>query len=1138
MPAGAFSVPTLGQTLGHYRLVEHIGEGGMGVVYRAHDQRLDRSVALKVLPAGTLANEAARKRFRKEALALAKLNHPSIESVYDFDTQEGVDFLVMEYIPGVTLRDKLAVGPLPEKEVAHLGWQLAEGLASAHEQGVIHRDLKPGNLRLTPEGRLKILDFGLAKLVRPLGEATTIESMTETSSAAGTLPYMAPEQLLGEDVDARTDIYAAGTVLYEMATGQRPFHQELVAAVVDHILHQPPPLPSTINRCVSPSLETILLKALEKDPANRYQSAKELLVDLRRLAAAAATSVAVRPRREAVRFWRVGVACVTFLTLVATLTALNVGGLQDWFRQRIWPGSSNRIPIAVLPFVNKTGDDQLEKFRDVLTQTLVGDLIGSQDVSVLPYERLTEITGSMEKNGKDIYRPDSIRVVADWSNAQFMVVPTMFRVGTTMSVSAEIRNARSGETIANLKVDRTLSGSGVEPFYNAVEDLSRKIQKYFQTAGLGSKPPPRPASYRPKTVTATSCFYDGKNAVAGGNYAQALNDFRCAVREDQEYALAYAWIGQVYGLLGDDSKALEASEKAAKKISAQTPLADVYFIQANLSERKYDYPAATEKYLELIRFAPDDPVWLDNLASVYEREGKIQMAVASETDALRKDPKYIAAYQRLASLYSQSRDWNRALDHALKAVNLSRSLGNAEAEAGALCALGTTRWYRGEYQQARENLLSALLIFGKLENERGIARANKLLGDTYFSEWKYKEALDSYQKVLSRSGEIRDNRIVAVALMNSGAIYHTMGKYAEAMDYYQQSLQVAERFHVDRRSAETMSNLGSLLIERGPDPTEGLKRIQRALSFFEATGVQDWEAFAHTLIGKFHCNAGHHLQGMDQLRRSYAIASAAEDKSELARAAYNMARCQFFQDQYSLARDSLNQALDLYRNRDSKRDLALAQILAGRIDLRLGEFDKARVTLTTAVGDAEKNHFNDLLPEGYSALGELAYHQVRNDEARKNFERSVGLGTGALPDASSVEAKSYLGLLLAQKGKIPQGLADCQASLDYAEKMGRADLRNRGRLHLARVYLSQNSYVRAIEVLGEMPSQDEQSLGLDMLAQVWDVQSQALKGLGKTGEAERAYEKAREAARKLARTIPESGREALSARADIRSLLR
>jgi serine/threonine-protein kinase len=280
----------IGKTLSHYRIVEKVGAGGMGEVYRARDERLERDVALKVLPAGTLADEQARKRFRKEALTLSKLNHPHIATIFDFDTHDGVDFLAMEHVAGETLADRLTQASLPEKEIARLGAQIADALQEAHEQGVVHRDLKPGNIKLTAKGQAKILDFGIAKLLKPVQEATT-KSFTGTQALAGTLPYMSPEQLRADPVDARSDLYSFGVVLYEMATGQRPFQQKLSTALSDAILHELPPVPRTLNHRLSPVLENTLLKCLEKEPDSRYQSAKELAVDLRRLGAPQAARV-------------------------------------------------------------------------------------------------------------------------------------------------------------------------------------------------------------------------------------------------------------------------------------------------------------------------------------------------------------------------------------------------------------------------------------------------------------------------------------------------------------------------------------------------------------------------------------------------------------------------------------------------------------------------------------------------------------------------------------------------------------------------------------------------------------------------------------------------------------------------------
>ena len=221
----------VGQTISHYRVREKIGAGGMGVVYLAYDERLEREVALKVLPEGTLADEASRKRFRREALTLSRLNHPNVATIFDFDSEKGSDFLVTEFIAGRTLDEKLSDGPLPPNEVVTLGIQLAQGLAAAHAEGVVHRDLKPANMRFTPDGRLKILDFGLAELVKLETELSRTASMTASQQISGTLPYMAPEQLRGEPTDVRSDIWAAGAVLYEMVTGKSALSREQRAVV-------------------------------------------------------------------------------------------------------------------------------------------------------------------------------------------------------------------------------------------------------------------------------------------------------------------------------------------------------------------------------------------------------------------------------------------------------------------------------------------------------------------------------------------------------------------------------------------------------------------------------------------------------------------------------------------------------------------------------------------------------------------------------------------------------------------------------------------------------------------------------------------------------------------------------------------
>jgi len=263
------SLPTFspGDELGHYRLSEKIGSGGQGEVWRARDERFDRDVAVKILPPNVLNNESARERFRREARAVGRLNHPNVATAHDFDDKP-VDYLVTEYVAGTGLDQKLAGGALPEDTVITLGIQLASGLEAAHRQGIIHRDLKPGNLRINEEGNLKILDFGLAEIVDPSTDIASLVTVTLNMTLTGTLPYMAPEQFSGVS-DQRTDLWSAGAVLYEMATGKLPFPETQLQKLKDAILHKDPVPPSAMNPNISQGLEQTILRCLRKDAGKR-----------------------------------------------------------------------------------------------------------------------------------------------------------------------------------------------------------------------------------------------------------------------------------------------------------------------------------------------------------------------------------------------------------------------------------------------------------------------------------------------------------------------------------------------------------------------------------------------------------------------------------------------------------------------------------------------------------------------------------------------------------------------------------------------------------------------------------------------------------------------------------------------------
>ena len=361
----------VGRTLGHYRIGEPLGAGGMGVVYRARDTRLERDVAIKVLHAATLGDDAARARFRKEALALARLNHPHIGTVFDFNTEHGVDFLVMELVSGESLDRKIAGRPLPEKEVIALGIQIASALEDAHEQRIIHRDLKPGNILVTPRGHAKVLDFGLARLLRPEAEADVTASLSETHAVAGTLPYMAPEQLRAQPADARSDIWALGVVLYEMAAGARPFKGHSGFELSAAILHEaPPPLPAR----VAAPLRAVIERCLEKDPGRRYQRAGEVRAALETIHAGAGAASPAVARRDTVAWRRWALAPLAAVLLIA-----------GFFAWQAWRTPESTEPLRAVSLTTLPGVELYPSFSPDGSQiafTWAGPNQDNQDIYV------------------------------------------------------------------------------------------------------------------------------------------------------------------------------------------------------------------------------------------------------------------------------------------------------------------------------------------------------------------------------------------------------------------------------------------------------------------------------------------------------------------------------------------------------------------------------------------------------------------------------------------------------------------------------------------------------------------------------------------------------------------------------------
>ncbi len=612
----------IGRVLGHYRILDRIGAGGMGEVYRARDSRLERDVALKILPADRLADETVRRRFRKEAHALSRLSHPHIATVHDFDSQDGVDFLVMELIRGEGLEEKLRSGPLPEKEVLRLGAQLARGLLAAHEHGVVHRDLKPSNLCLTEDGLLKILDFGLARVEAPVSDTS---GPTETAEPAivGTVPYMAPEQIWGRGVDPRTDIYAAGNVLYEMATGEHPFAEAHGPLLTDAILHQAPSSPRQLEPQLSPGLEFVILKALEKEPERRYQSAKDLLLDLERLAAPSV--ITASPARPRLRRWAV-------IAAAAALLALALGGAAAWRLLR----TARDAPIAslaVLPLTDFSADTGQEFFVDGMTDALIAGLAQIKALKVISRTSVMQY-----KEGK---KP--LPQIARELGVEGIIEGSVTRSGGRVRITAQLIDARQ---------DRHLWASSYEREMTDVLALqSEVVRAIADEIRVQVAPEERERLNTARTVDpeAYEAYLKGRffwNKATAPAVERSIEYFRDAIEKDPKNAAAYVALVEAYSLLRQMAALPQAEvaskqrEAALRALEIDDNLAEGHVALANVKvDIDWDWKGAEREYRRAIELSPsyaNARLWYSQLLNMLARheEALAQIKRAQELDPL------------------------------------------------------------------------------------------------------------------------------------------------------------------------------------------------------------------------------------------------------------------------------------------------------------------------------------------------------------------------------------------------------------------------------------------------------------------------------------------------------------------------
>ncbi len=713
---------TSGMKIGDYEVKSLLGAGGMGEVYRVRDARLGRDVAIKVLPSSFSTNSSRLRRFEQEARAAAALNHPNILAVFQMGTYEGAPYLVSELLEGETLREQIRRGSLSERTAIDYGAQIARGLAAAHEKGIVHRDLKPENLFVTKDGWVKILDFGLAKLTQPQSSSEHVASEgTEPGVVMGTVGYMAPEQVRGETVDARADIFSFGAIQYEMLSGRRAFQKPTSPETMAAILNEDPPSISQVVPKVSPELQQVVHRCLEKNPQQRYQSASDLAFALQALSDSGGTAHVARTAKAATGTWKRWTAIVS-----AGVVALALA-LAGYFYHHRKPKLTDRDTIVLADFANTTGDPI---FDDTLKTALNISLRQSPFLNVLSDRQVAEILKLMTRPTDTKLTPEVAGEVCQRAGSKAYLAGSIGTLGREYVLGLQAVNCQSGDTLAEEQVTAASKEKILDALGRAASRLRRELGESLATVQKFDVPLAQATTSSLEALKAHSVGL--KTARDKGPVAALTYDQR-AIELDPNFAMGNLAVGVDYSDIGEDGRAREYFTRAFQlkdRASERERLAITAFYYQYVTG---ELEKAAQTYEEEIASYPRESPAYGNLAFLETDLGQYEKAAESARQGLRLAPEIAIGYANLADdiLALQRFDETRQIVQQAQARKLDHYMFHnslyALAFLGADSAAMTEeqKWFAGrpDYENFGLALASDTEAYGgRLQKARELTR--------------------------------------------------------------------------------------------------------------------------------------------------------------------------------------------------------------------------------------------------------------------------------------------------------------------------------------------------------------------------------------------------------------------------------
>jgi tetratricopeptide (TPR) repeat protein/TolB-like protein len=1034
-----------GETVTHYRVLSRLGSGGMGIVYQAEDLTLGRRVAMKFLPGEVASDRTAYERMQREARSASALDHPNICSIYELGEHDGQPFIVMQLLEGETLREWIGRSSKVDKRsrltgAMDLAIQITRGLEAAHQKNIIHRDIKPENIFVTVRGEVKILDFGLAKVMEPHQEpdvqseltADTAApgegglTLTRTGAKMGTAFYMSPEQIRGEKLDARSDLFSVGLVLFEMVTGQRAFRGSTGAAVHDAVLHGSPVPVRQLNPAVPSGVDSVIRRSLEKDRDRRYQTARELRADLERLNLRSAALSGIGARIGA-----------GFLLLSLIALGANVGGLRDRVLLRPVPNValrqlSGRTAVAVLGFKNLSGRDDAAWISTALSEMLDAQLSAGQQLRVVSSEDVARMKIDLSLPAADSYSRDTLQKIRADLGSDIVVLGSYLDTGKgtggKIRVDIRLQDAREGETIAAISQDGSEASLPV-----LITQSGTSLRQKLGIADVSATEASQVAASISASPEATRLYAEGLAKLQAYEGLAARDLLEKAIAADPNFALSHAALAQAWSQLGYDKKA-EQEAKKAFDLSANLTREQHLSVEGRYREFAYDFPAAIEIYRTLRNFFPDNLDYAVRLASSQTKAGRPKDALDTIAQ-MRTLPKPISDDARIdiaeASADDTSGDFNAFQKSTATAAMKAKAQGSRMIQAQATVAEGRA-WERlGDLNKATDTIREGLELASNSGNPDLLGRAYKEYGAILYDKGDFagtsralQEAIDIFHKI--------GNGKIGVTLVDLGNVFYEQGKLEDARHYYEEALRSDQAF--GRSPATIGSDLGSIAnVQDGLGDLAGATRMQeRSLQGFRDGGDQRGECSTLANLGNVLAERGDLNHAMVDYEQAAAIAEKIAYKSDRAYILQATAQVFFNRDELLRAREREEQALRMNKEVGDSVAIARGQIVLATIAMEQGKPAEAEALIRIAVPQfqqqtmaADASQASALLARVLLAQSKIADAETASAHASALAERTSDRSTHIIATLVAAEVNARNGKEPAASKALESALSDC-----------------------------------------------------------------------------------------------------------------